>query len=950
MKKKLFLIVLTLLCVFSFSIQTFAQSSAPTIFFSNNLAKRAQAQASGVDDTNEAYSIETLNDGNADNGFVPSWSSPLNADFTQRNVWAGLKWNEKRDINVVKLYMVGGYELKDYDIQVSQNGELVTVLSVRDNTQCVREHILDKQYFTDELRILCLSGSAAQPNIARLTEIQAFDKLHIEDINKDGRLVHEAMEELTLERQKDLIYDIKLPTTDSKGYTKIIWLSSDESVITSNGEITRSTEETKAAVLTAIIACGDIVANKKFNVTVYHETDPIETVTAEKWRTAEIELRSSGNYQYPYLDVDTEAVFISENGTVIKRKAFYDGENIWRIRFAPPEEGEWKFYTTSTNPEDEGLHNRTGKVVCTPYTGDLDVYKHGFIQREQGKRYLTYADGTPFLYIGDCGWMSLSSRAALYKSNEPSAQVNSMFKTVINKRAEQGYNAYRMNFFIGLGNDVYSEGNHNEGGYPWGKGLVYNISYSSVVDWGENHMIPSADRAFDGIDDNYWLAADGSENPWVQIDWKEQKSINNIEIKFIRDDTWNFEIVAYDGSYKTVYSQDDFKGTVFNYVFPENISTRLIRVVIKNSASGGRAGICEITPRTNAGEEMSHSHYFRDLNADFFKNADERIQYIIDKGMVADLGLDWGRQMMPGMEKEYKRFADYINARYGAYPVLWHTAGEAGTGYLQSWIEIAKYMKEIDSYNHVNTIHNDSSNPDYKDYCSDLSWHDMNYTQYGHNIEYEYGTYYEFAIPYWLTIYNREPVKPFIEGEALFEGIKGFGASDTRGLYWKSIMAGSAGFVYGAEGLWQATYNKYDRWQLWGDSPTPWYEALKKEAGEQLPYMKKFLEDMNWWELVPDANAIAWDNAPSRGREQPYQKKNGDSTLLIAYIPPNTTGYTGTANLKPNCAYTAKWYNTRTGEYTMISNSFSSGQQGTWKVPKAPDNNNDWALLIKAVY
>ena len=158
MKKKLFLIVLTLLCVFSFSIQTFVQSSAPTIFFSNNLAKRAQAQASGVDDTNEAYSIETLNDGNADNGFVPSWSSPLNADFTQRNVWAGLKWNEKRDINVVKLYMVGGYELKDYDIQVSQNGELVTVLSVRDNTQCVREHILDKQYFTDELRILCLSG------------------------------------------------------------------------------------------------------------------------------------------------------------------------------------------------------------------------------------------------------------------------------------------------------------------------------------------------------------------------------------------------------------------------------------------------------------------------------------------------------------------------------------------------------------------------------------------------------------------------------------------------------------------------------------------------------------------------------------------------------------------------------------------------------------------------
>ena len=788
--------------------------------------------------------------------------------------------------------------------------------------------------------LMCLSQFAISAAAADISPI-FVGGIRIEKLNKDGRLVRKAAEELVLENRSYLVEDISLPNSDSDGLVSIRWASSDPSVITDEGEIIRDAEETKSAVLTAILTRGDIVGNKDFNVSVAKASAEIETVSAEKWRAAEIELQSTGEYEYPYLDVDTEATFVSEKGTVIKRKAFYDGDNIWRVRFAPTEEGEWSYITKSSNPEDAGLHGRHGKVVCTPYEGDLDIYKHGFIQREEGKRYLTYADGTPFFYTADCGWMNLSSRAPLYTSNEPS-KGKSMFKTIIDTRVKQGYNGYRMNFFIGLGSDVYEDGTYNEGGYPWTRGRRYYDSASSYYEKSAD-MYATPGRAMDGIDTNYWRAENNEYPQWLQINFLRQKAVGKIKIIFNREDTWKFDIdVSVDDiNYTKIYStpEEGFKGKVFEYDIPQNVDAKLLRLYIKDCESKDTAEVCEMTPYSDTGEILTNAHFFRDLNPDFFKNTDERIQYIVNNGLVADLGLDWGRQLMPGMVDEYNRFAEYINARYGAYPVMWYGAGEARTGNTDAWIEVARHMKEIDSYNHVNTIHNDWDNVDYSMYCDDLSWQDTNYTQTGH-IEPRFRD-----LDFWLEIYNREPVKPFIEGEADFENINGMESYLTREIYWKTVMAGSAGFVYSAEGLWQSTWDYNDTWQVWGESPIPWYIALDKEAGRQLPYMKQFLEKLPWWELSPNADAVIWNNAPE-GSRQPYQKSNKDASVVIAYIPSNTYAYNGTAKLKPNSSFAAKWYNTRTGEYTLIDDNIVTNQSGEWTIPNTPDYSTDWAISI----
>lgn len=987
-----------------------------------NLALSATPSASSCDAGNKIYSIETLNDGITGNAFDPSWSSS-NQDPKSGGVWATLTWSNPVTFNHVKLYTVRGYELKDYDIQIDENGTWKTVLSVKDNVIATMDHLLDDKYTTKGLRILCWSGPDIQDYIARLTEIEVFfggdplskaeetlaleSSLITEDISlptksedgavriswsssnpdvigNDGQVTRPAFEasdvdvtltaeltfgthtlqkvfpvkvkklppnaevvmmvkeKLCLGNRKNIVDDIELPLTDPKKYTNIRWVSSDESVISKEGKVTRSPEGTKNVTLTAIITRGEDVANESFDFTVLQAENAMETVTAEKWRVAEIVLESKEQYEYPYLDVDTSVTFTSPSGKKIKRDAFYDGGNIWRVRFAPTEEGEWTYVTGSSNSTDTGLHGRCGKVVCVPYSGDLEIYKHGFVQREEGKRYLSYADGTPFLYIADCGWMSLSSRAPFFDTNKPELGT-SVFKTIIDTREKQGYNGYRMNFFIGLGGDVYGDGNKNEGGYPWTKGKPYATVCSSEY-CKDNEMHANAYRIIDGIEDNYWQAADENYPAWVGIDWQTKKTFNKFRVVFAREDTWNFDIeISNDGqNYTKIYStpKAGFKGKIFEYELAGAQEARFCRVKINGCASGKVARVGEFTPFDTEGNKLTHYWYFRDLNADFFKNTDDRIQYIVNKGMIADLGLDWGRQLMPGMQNEYKRFAKYLSARYGAYPVIWHGGGEVGTGCLEEWLKIAQYMNEIDSYNHVNTVHNDVSNPDYSLCMDDLSWHDMNYTQSGHDIN------VGRDIKYWQNIYNRKPVKPFIEGEIYFESIKGLPSYVTREAYWKTIMAGGVGFAYSAEGLWQLSYDYEDYRQLWGSSPIPWYVALYKEAGAQLPYMKSFLEALNWSELMPDEGAVTWNNPPTEEMKEPFQKRNLDSSVVIAYMPASDEAYNGAARLRPNSEFTAKWYNTRTGEYTLINDKIQTDQSGVWVMPQAPDHTADWAILI----
>ncbi len=152
-------------------------------------------------------------------------------------------------------------------------------------------------------------------------------------------------------------------------------------------------------------------------------------IKAVTWVAKEIVLQSNKKYDDPFNDVDVDLILT--NGTLTYTvPGFWDGDDTWRVRFTCTEEGTWTYKTVCTDTENSSLHNQAGTVICTKYTGDLDVYKHGFVKTQANTKYFTYNDGTPFFYLGDTHWgLGL--------------ETIDMIKEIVKTRAEQGYSVFQ---------------------------------------------------------------------------------------------------------------------------------------------------------------------------------------------------------------------------------------------------------------------------------------------------------------------------------------------------------------------------------------------------------------------------------------------------------------------------------------------------------------------------
>ena len=174
---------------------------------------------------------------------------------------------------------------------------------------------------------------------------------------------------------------------------------------------------------------------------------------AEKWRQIILEFNSNAAYANPYLDAEITAVFTAPSMRCIKREAYWDGDNSYKISFAPTESGIWKYEITAD--EKSGLNGLKGEIECVDYQGELEVYRHGFLKVHPSGRYLIHDDGTPFFWLGDTHW-EFAYKERWDWSNHPG--MKSMFKGMADKRAAQGFNVYQTNLrsdsFMG-GNDHY---------------------------------------------------------------------------------------------------------------------------------------------------------------------------------------------------------------------------------------------------------------------------------------------------------------------------------------------------------------------------------------------------------------------------------------------------------------------------------------------------------------
>jgi hypothetical protein len=116
------------------------------------------------------------------------------------------------------------------------------------------------------------------------------------------------------------------------------------------------------------------------------------TVEVARWEMHEFSAQGRAHVANPFRDAALVGEFVSPSGKTNVIDGFYDGDDRWRLRFAPGEKGEWNYLLRG-----EGVEIlQRGKLRCIAPRG------HGFIRIHPENPYaFAHADGTPFFPMGD---------------------------------------------------------------------------------------------------------------------------------------------------------------------------------------------------------------------------------------------------------------------------------------------------------------------------------------------------------------------------------------------------------------------------------------------------------------------------------------------------------------------------------------------------------------------
>lgn len=179
-------------------------------------------------------------------------------------------------------------------------------------------------------------------------------------------------------------------------------------------------------------------------------------------RVAEFSFESVRDLADPFGSIRLDAVFTTPDGRLLRVPAFWAGGRTWRVRYASPVVGAHRFVTESSDPDDNGLHGRSGSVVVTPSTSTNPLHVHGPIGVAADRRHFAHEDGTPFFWLGDTWWMGLVARLEWPAS----------FEALADDRRDKGFTVVQI--VAGLYPDMpaFDDRGLGDAGFPWERGYV----------------------------------------------------------------------------------------------------------------------------------------------------------------------------------------------------------------------------------------------------------------------------------------------------------------------------------------------------------------------------------------------------------------------------------------------------------------------------------------------
>jgi len=364
-------------------------------------------------------------------------------------------------------------------------------------------------------------------------------------------------------------------------------------------------------------------------------------------------------------------------------------------------------------------------------------------------------------------------------------------------------------------------------------------------------------------------------------------------------------------------------------------------------------------PRASNEAGLPWEQAYTRINPAYFDEADKRVDYLITAGLVPCIVGAWGYYLLHLGEQKMKQHWRYIIARWGAYPVVWTIAGEATMPFYlsedkandtvslrQGWTEIGHYIKKIEAFGRLITIHPTEVG---RKQLDDDTMLDINLIQSGHN-GYESVSHTAKLLGQELKYSHKMPL---LMGESNYEGIlRDTHPAVQRLTFWTAILSGSKGYTYGANGIWQVNtktlaFGATPHGGTWGN--TPWQVSYKYQGARQLGYAKTLLSKYPWWLLKPQPECLL-----------PYQESVDarsvrvagiDKKLRIHYfygpVAPWHEPKYQLIHLEKNSKYRAYFWDPQTAKVYPIPD-IQTDSNGSWEMLATP-TFEDWIFIVEYV-
>ncbi len=345
-------------------------------------------------------------------------------------------------------------------------------------------------------------------------------------------------------------------------------------------------------------------------------------------------------------------------------------------------------------------------------------------------------------------------------------------------------------------------------------------------------------------------------------------------------------------------------------------------------------------------------------NNDYWDHVEDLLDRAAKHGLRIGLLPTWGDKWMKsswGVGPEIftpenaRVYGEWIGRRFRDKAVIWILGGDRpaeADAHQAIHRAMAEGVRAGDGGRHLITYH-PPGGAGSAQWFHDETWLDFNMRQNGHENEY---SRYESV----LADYRREPIKPVIDGEPIYEDhpvsfkAKERGHSTAadvrRALYW-DLFNGAFGHTYGHHSVWQM-YDSEKRKPV--NMPLlTWREALDAPGARQMPFGRWLIESRPFLTRIPDPSLIkegkpatAW---PGAGIYRMVATRDQAGSYAMIYVP---SGRRFTLRLEALSGETLRawWFNPRDGTAELIG-EFARAPERTF-LPPTPGELLDWVLVL----